>query len=56
MEEDASPGDGIKDIKMDTRATEVVTRTTITTSIMEDTEEDNMVVNLTNHPQKGTLE
>ena len=52
MEEEASPGDGIKDVTMDTKETEVVTSRAITTSIMEDTEEDNVVVNLTNHPQK----
>ena len=53
MEEEASPGDVIRDVSMDTREIEVVTSKAITTSIMVDTEEDSMVVNLTNHPQKG---
>ena len=48
MKEEASPGG----IKMDTKEIEVVTSRAITTSIVEDSEEDSMVVNLTNHPKK----
>ena len=54
MEEEASPGDVIRDISMDTREAEVVTNRAIKTSIVADTEENSVVVNLTNHPQKGT--
>ena len=54
MEEEASPGDVIRDVSMDTREIEVVTSKAIKTSIVVDTEENSMVVNLTNHPQKGT--
>ena len=54
MEAEASPGDKIKDVKMGTKEIQVVTSRAITTSIVEDTEEDNVVVNLTNHPQKET--
>ena len=54
MEAEASPGDVIRDVSMDTRETEVVTNRAIKTSIVEDTEENSMGVNLTNHPQKGT--
>ena len=54
MEEEARPGDVIRYIIMDTREIEVVTSKAIKTSIVADTEEDNVVVNLTNHLQKGT--
>ena len=54
VEEEASLGDMIRYVSMDTREIEVVTSKAIKTNIMEDTEEDSMVVNLTNHPQKET--
>ena len=53
MEEEASPRDMIRYVSMDTREIEVVTSKAIKTSIVANTEEDNVVVNLTNHPQKG---
>ena len=52
--DEASPKDEIKDITMDTKEIEVVTSRTVITKIVEVTEEDNVVENLTNHPQKET--
>ena len=51
MEEEASPGDEIKDVIM---ATEVVTNRDTIIKTMEATEEDNVEENLTNHPLRGT--
>ena len=52
MEEEASPEDVIRDVNMDTREIEVVTSKDITTSNVVVTEENSVVVNLTNHQQK----
>ena len=54
MEQEFSPRDRVKDVKMDTRVTEVVTSKATTTNIVEVTKEDNEVENLTNLPQRGT--
>ena len=48
MEEEASPGDETRNVNRDIKAPEMVTK------IMEATEVDNMVENLTNHPQRET--
>ena len=54
MEQEFSPRDRIKDVKMDTRVTEVVTSKATTTNIVEVTKEGNEVENLTNFPPRGT--
>ena len=54
MEDEASPEDMIKDIRVDTREIEVVTSKDIKTNLMVVIEENSVVVNLTNHQQKGT--
>ena len=54
MEEEASPGDVIRDVSMDTREIEVATSKVIIMSNSVDTEENRVVVNLTSHRQKGT--
>ena len=52
MEEEASPEDVMRDVNMDIREIEVVTSKGIKTSIVVVTEENSVVVNLTNHHQK----
>ena len=54
MEDEASPEDVIKDVRVDTREIEVVTSKDIKTNLVVVIEENHVVVNLTNHQQKET--